>query len=197
MGERVNRRQFIRFAGYGLAAYVVGRPLWQLEQTTRIIRALAGQPVDCSGNPEQGREYPYDVIAVPGSGIVSDENGGYIPDAHSRLRLEGAAIVYEQQQAPNIVLLNGMPYPPNDGMREKEYIQHYAAGALGIDIPDDAIILEQQSINTATNFSQLRTMLDNIGLHRSLVVPMIIIWTGLSFMLVTMAWQLRVYLQSH
>ncbi|KKU83442.1 hypothetical protein A2973_03460 [Candidatus Gottesmanbacteria bacterium RIFCSPLOWO2_01_FULL_49_10] len=137
---------------------LAAKPLSDLDHTSRVLAAARGQEVSCYEPmyPEQD-VYPYDAIVVPGSGVQMSLEGHVVPDYFEQLRLEAAAIAVIRKKAPGVVLLDGVSSPQIDPFINRTYlqkeIQKLSEGTIVL--PDNAVIVENHSINTATNMQRL------------------------------------------
>lgn len=150
--RKVTRRVFLGI----LAGTAVGFPFLHPESTLRAMGAILGKSVDCGNNKEpQGSKYPFDAIVVPGAGIVETIDGNHTPSELGKMRLEAAAIAYSKGLAPSIVLVGWENTPKENGFTQKIYLQDAFKKLTGNLIPDEAILIEGLSINTATNMEEL------------------------------------------
>lgn len=106
----------------------------------------------------QWQDYPYSVILVPGDGPddVGRELGSY-----GKLRLKRAVALYQQQQAPFLLVSGGSVHPVgtqiNEAMEMKtELMQRYGIAA-------EAIIVEPHARHTTTNFRNAARLLARYG----------------------------------
>ena len=172
--RNVNRRFILRAIGLGTAGLVVVLPLLHIDNTLRVFRSVAlGEKVDCVPDTEgEVKNYPFDAIVVPGGGTVTTPQGAHIPNYYQQLRLDGAAIAYSKNLAPRIILLDGAKGPLEDGLTSKTYLQESLRRLAGgnASLPDEAIIIENRSINTATNMRELRKIVAAQNIKKVLIV---------------------------
>lgn len=170
--RRISRRRFLEVAlGFSVAA--VAEPyLVAGENAGRVIGSLLGNGVDCTNNKEsQNPQYPADAIAVPSGGIKWTDNGSCELKEDSKTRLEAAAIAYLNRLAPLIVLL-GVEKSPTDENLSKVYLQQ-AFSRLTENkrsIPEEAIVMENNSINTATNMREFSEIAEEREIKKVLIV---------------------------
>jgi uncharacterized SAM-binding protein YcdF (DUF218 family) len=173
MGIEARPGKFIRDSAIGAgAAFAVGLPVVNYENTSRAISALKGRKVDYVGvgDLESGK-YTFGAIAVPGAGSNVLSEGIYEPNGHGRIRLEGAAIAYAMGAAPIIILLHGEGHP-NIAESNRDYLQAmYAKHRTRTgNIPEWLIIDEATSINTSQDMEQLSKMREEYGNKPVLIV---------------------------
>lgn len=171
--RRIDRRLILRVAGLGTALVVAGPPLLHINNTIRLFGAAFGQEIDCATDKEaESKSYPFDAIVVPGGGTVLTPQGTRIPSDYQQLRLEGAAVAYSKNLAPRIILLDGIKGPFDGGLTSKTYLQESFQKLTGGNafLPDEAIIIEHRSINTATNMSELRRIVVARNIKKVLIV---------------------------
>lgn len=172
--RRVNRRFILKAVGLGTVGTVIVPPLVHIDNTLRVFKAAVfREKVDCAGDREaENKNYPFDAIVVPGGGSVLTPEGLYIPSDYQQLRLEGAAVAYSKNLAPRIILLDGAKNPIEDGLTSKRYLQESLKRLVGGNafLPDEAIIVENRSINTATNMSELRKIVAAQNIKTVLIV---------------------------
>ncbi len=63
-----NKRFMLKAAGALAALTIILPPVLHPENTIRIISALAGKDIDCTGAEQQDPRYQVDAIVVPGAG---------------------------------------------------------------------------------------------------------------------------------
>lgn len=172
--RRVSRRFILRAVGLGTVGTVVVPPLLHIDNTLRVFKSVAfGEKVDCAQDKEgEIQNYPFDAIVVPGGGSVTTPQGVHIPSYYQQLRLDGAAIAYSKKLAPRIILLDGVKGPSEDGLTSKTYLQKSLRRLTGENafLPDEAIIIENRSINTATNMRELRKIVAAQNIKKVLIV---------------------------
>ena len=153
-----------------LTIAVVGKPFLERENTDLALQALAGNQIQCANGVDTlDQRYPYDAIVVPGAGLIEKSKGVFVPSSFGEMRLEGAAIAYERELAPTIILLEGK-MNPGEELVDTRYIQKIYKGLTGKTVPDNQIIVETESINTATNMEKLRKILTDYGLKKVVIV---------------------------
>ena len=86
--------------------------------------------------------------------------------------MEAAAIKYIQKQAPIIILLDGKLEDSGDSLISKQYLQNKVKKLSQgtILLPDESVIIENISVNTATNMKQLRKLVDLHHLQQVLLI---------------------------
>lgn len=169
--ERKRGRRWILRAGtVGIGVAVVGPPLWHINNTLRILGTAFGNDIDCTNGKEaKEKGYPFDAIVVPGAGSVwTDE--GFIPNDYGRIRLEAAALAFARKLAPRIILLDGANSLPEDNQTNREYLKQTFGDTFGQELPEEAIIGENHSINTATNMRELKKIAKEHNLLKVIIV---------------------------
>lgn len=168
-----SRRDFFFQVGkLGLAA-AAGLPFVNFGNTLRVIGALSGEEVDCKNGVEsQNPKYLADAIVVPSAGSLKIDEKTYTPNDIGKMRLEAAAIAYANHLAPKIILLNGEKRAKEDELTEKKYLQDFFRKLTGETavIPDEAILIENHSVNTATNMEELAKIVTRHNLKKTLIV---------------------------
>ena len=115
----MSRRTFLTLAVVGGAAALFSRH----KNTVRTLIALSGGTVDwVSGLEKRQGNFPYDTIAVPGAGVVINEDGSAEPNEFEKLRLEAATLAYIYGFAPKIILLDGAMGPQVKSYPIKTYL---------------------------------------------------------------------------
>ncbi len=111
-----------------------------------------------------------DAILVPGGGV--NEYGW--PNAHTRQRLKAAAMLYAQNSDVKIILLLGKPsaHDPLEGYGNIKYLQlaYRTLAEADTGIPARSILVEDNSINTATNMQEAARLAKKYSLERFLLV---------------------------
>ncbi|HEY9844448.1 MAG TPA: ElyC/SanA/YdcF family protein [Candidatus Obscuribacterales bacterium] len=149
--------------------------LKQIEQLNQQTLAYLDQMVrDGNLGPRaQNREYPCDVIIVPGisADIPGDQpvtdlkTEGLTEDA--RKRLDTAIQDFREGKAPVIVVSGGCVHPESTRVSEALAMRDYL---LSKNIPADRILVEGQARHTTTNLRNVGRMMADHGLTRGLVV---------------------------
>lgn len=153
--RKITRRLVLKAGIVGIGAAFVGPPLLHPNNTLRLLGTALGNEVDCTAGKEAKEQgYPFDAIVVPGAGSVWT-NEGFIPNDYGKLRLEAAALAFERRMAPRIILLDGLKNPQEDADVNKKYLKNKFKDTFGQELPQDAIITENRSINTRTNMQEL------------------------------------------
>jgi uncharacterized SAM-binding protein YcdF (DUF218 family) len=163
----------LKAAGALTALGIILPPVLHFENTVRIIGTLSGAEVDCIGGVQpQDSKYKADAIVVPGAGIVREKDGTLEPNEYGRIRLEAAAIAFFNKEAPLIILLDGKTGSDDEQPAPVKYLQKmYTALNNGKDlIPEDALIVENKSVNTATNMQELTKIAEQKSIQLVLVV---------------------------
>lgn len=127
--------------------------------------ALLNNRVDCTGMVSSGSSgYPYDAIVVPGGG-AERIGGEVLPSLESQNRLRAAARLYSEKLAPKVILLDGYDdgVYRGGGVTPRDFLKRES-------VPDDAIMVEDSSINTATNMRELSRLAKSEDLRRVAVV---------------------------
>lgn len=144
---------------------LAAKPLSDLDHTSRVLAAARGQEVSCYEPiyAEQD-DYPYDAIVVPGGGAQMSPEGYVVPSDFEQIRLEAAAIAFTKKIAPKLILLDGAMDPQVDPSMNRRYLQNkiLSLSEGTIVLPDDSVIVENNSINTATN---MRALSELAALH--------------------------------
>lgn len=158
----------------GLASAAVLAEPWlaSADNAIRVIGSFFGDGVDCTNKKEsQNPQYPADAIAVPSGGTIRTDNGSYELNGDSRIRLEAAAIAYLNKFAPLIILL-GVEKSPSEENSAKVYLQEAFSRLTKntASIPEEAILMETNSINTATNMEELSKIAEERKIGRVVVV---------------------------
>lgn len=146
----------IRFSA--VAAALLGPPVYNHDISVNVIGGLSGADVGCSSPEELSGTYPYDVIAVPGASLYYNlDTKSYEPSTFERRRLDAAALLYIHGYADTVVLLSGKKDVGLDATASAQYlidqVSRYSQGAIAITM--DQIVVEGNSINTATNIREL------------------------------------------
>lgn len=165
-------KEWLVRAGFALAALAVGPPIVNFENTQRVTGALFGEDVSCGEGIELNNpQYRFDAIVVPGAGRLQTADGTFEPTEYGKLRLEAAAILYVHDFAPMVILLNGVGKSEEDTFTEVRYLQDKVQELTGNDtgIPDEAILMDDTSINTATNMSELARIAVEYGLQNVVI----------------------------
>jgi uncharacterized SAM-binding protein YcdF (DUF218 family) len=115
-----------------------------------------------------------DAILVPGGGMYQDAVGVFRPNAHTRQRLRAAAMLYAQNPDAKIVLLLGIPDESDarKGQANIDYLQRAYQWAIDTKdtIPTEDIVIDNHSINTATNMQEAARLAKQYGLEKFLLV---------------------------
>lgn len=168
--RRITRRRIILGAGAVFGTVFVGPPLLHIENTLRVFGAVLGNEVDCAeGKEPKEKSYPFDAIVVPGAGSVLTSQGSF-PNDYGKLRLEAAALAYLQKMAPRIILLDGTKSPQEDEHVNEKYLKDAFRNITGSELPQEAIIRENRSINTATNMQELSKITKEQNIVKVLII---------------------------
>jgi uncharacterized SAM-binding protein YcdF (DUF218 family) len=153
----------------GAIAGAIAEPLIvHPQEAQNAIAAFQGE-LDCGNGvtPETA-----DAIFVPGAGMTQDDNGVFAPDYYQKIRLEAAAILYSQSDPndrPYVVLLDGQPdqEDPLHGQSVVDYLQTEVEERTSDHkkIPSDHIVIDDTSINTASNMTAAKDIADELGIE--------------------------------
>ncbi len=161
--------------GSGLIAAFLGYPWLRDPRYAAAIygSVFFGGQMDCGSGVEPARRrYLADALVVPGAGMMVDGDGESVPNHEEQLRLEAAAKAYADSLAPYIVLLNGRSDHTDVTDKIVRFLNqsfHKYAGTTD-DIPADAIVIDEESYNTASNMEVLAEMAQLYNLRRVLMV---------------------------
>lgn len=159
IGKPNSKKRFILKAAGALTAFtIILPPALHPENSIRVISALAGKDIDCTGGTEpQDPRYHADAIVVPGAGMDREKDGTLQPNEFGKIRLEAAAISYFNKAAPLIILLDGKTSTGEEQSAPVTYLQDLFKKLNGNDtsIPEKALVVEENSFNTATNMQEL------------------------------------------
>ena len=110
-----------------------------------------------------------DVIVVLGGGTGSPEYPRQIVELSSAAdRMVYASWLYHQGAAPRLILTGG--YIPWMGEHEGSPAENMAFIMEMLDVPEDAMILEKESLNTYENALFTKAILDAEGINRIILV---------------------------
>lgn len=136
----------------------------------RVADALFSGNVECTaGLKPKDPDHPFDAIAIPGAGSTRALDGNIVPSEAGQIRLQAGARAYLAGYAPTIILLDGVARPGEDPSMNKRYLQRLL-GDNGQMIPDEAILEEHDSINTATNMKKLAKIVEEKGIKGVVIV---------------------------
>lgn len=131
-----------------------------------------GGKMDCGKGVEPARtQYLADALVVPGAGIMVDGDGDSVPNPEEQLRLEAAAKAYADGLAPYIVLLNGRStHTEVTGKIVRFLNQSFRKYTkTDNDIPAEALVIDEESYNTASNMEVLAGFAKKYNLRRILM----------------------------
>ncbi len=135
--------------GFFLAALIISLPTTHPTNTAFILKSLTENRADCSIDITANTpDYLFDAVLIPGAGIIRNHDGTLKPSPEGEKRLEAGAFAFSKRLAPNIILLDGK------GEWEEESISRKYLHQIAPDIPDESILEEHKSINTATNMKE-------------------------------------------
>ncbi len=171
--ERPSFREVVRKTALFITLWVLVQPMFNPDTVGLVIDAAMGKTPDCSsGKPSNTEGYPYDLIIVPGGGVYEDGDGVYKPNTYQRARLDAAAYAYVGGYAQDILLSGGDPDLGVDMNLSKNYLQGrvliYSDGEKSLD--DSHVVIEDESINTATGMAKVPKIMDELGAEKALVV---------------------------
>lgn len=157
----------------GVGTIIIIPFLINSENTKRVIESFSTGRVDCAAGIEpQSRDYPFDAIIIPGAGTIrSNGEEGQIFSESEAMRLTAAAYAFQQRVAPKTILLNGKA---SDGLHNQT--QAYFRQELkritndSSVILEDAITVEDTSINTSTNMEELAKLAKKHSLRKVLII---------------------------
>lgn len=168
--RKISRRLVLGSGVVGIGVAVIGPPLLHINNTLRVLGTALGNETDCaSGKEAKDKSYPFDAIVVPGAGSVLTSQG-FAPNDYGKMRLEAAALAYFQKMAPRIILLDGVKSLQEDGYASKEYLRNTFGDVFGQELPEEAIIGENRSVNTATNMKELSKIVKELNLVKVVIV---------------------------
>jgi len=161
---------------------LIGTPFRNSETSQMVVSALIQhESVYCTIPEAHPGEAPFDAALVPGSGVYFDDDElAYVPNTFQRRRNRAVALAYvggmilhyEVDGPPVIIMLDGEVAPGIDKNINKKDVQaqviSISQGAVAL--PDEAIIIENNSINTATNMREAKELVDQFGLGNVLVI---------------------------
>jgi len=131
--------------------------------SSSLVRSLEWQYLPPEELPNADR------IVVLGGGIGSPEYPRQIVELSSAAdRVVYASWLYHQGAAPKIILTGG--YIPWKGKREGSPAENMAIILEMLSVPDDALILEEDSLNTYENAVNTKAILDAEGINRIILV---------------------------
>jgi hypothetical protein len=181
--EPISLKRFIQIGLYSLALIgFFGLPLNNINNTERVLSVLSGQEtVDCTIGDPTTRSPQFEAILIPGSSVSYDEiDETFKPDKFQGRRDRAAALAYvsglvepyEQGGPPVIYLLNGDLGSDGDPTVSARDVQEQVSLISGgtIQLPSEAIVVESNSINTATNMKEAKKILDHFGIDNALIV---------------------------
>ena len=167
--RKISRRIVLKAGAVGFV-FFIGPPLLHINNTLRVLGTALGNEVQCVANKEaREASYPFDAIVVPGAGGVLTSQG-FAPNDYGKMRLEAAALAFARKMAPRIILLDGAKSPQEDGHANKEYLKNIFRDVFGQELPEEAIISENRSINTATNMKELSKIAKELNLVKVTIV---------------------------
>lgn len=136
----------------------------------RVAGALFGGKIDCTAGLEpENPDYSFDAIVIPGAGSMTAPDGKAIPSEAGQTRLQAGASVYLAGYAPTIILLDGAAGPGEKPSISKKYLQRLPDDNTRM-IPNEAILEEHDSVNTATNMKKLAEIVEEKGIRLVVIV---------------------------
>lgn len=163
----------LKLASIGFALSITLPFLFYPDNSIRIIESIFGHTVECANGIEpKNSGYLADAIVIPGGGGDGDNNSNFEPSPMAKLRLQAGAIAYERHVAPYIILLDGKSDPQQDQFMSRTYLKSWYKYHVGhtSTIPNDHILLESNSINTATNMAALGAIKNQYGFKSVIIV---------------------------
>lgn len=164
------RKPFRTFANTMLAMAIIGAsslPIMNYQTTKNVIAAEIGIPLDCPKPPESVNGiYPFDAVAVLGAGMaIQKDTGLYGPNTFEKGRLTAAALLYLAGYTDTIVLHVGKQKPGVDPHLEVQFLREKVMELSHntITIPEQAIILETDSVNTASSLQVSKQHIEEHG----------------------------------
>ena len=153
----------------GLIFVFFGVPFLNHDTTGRVLRALAGEKVDCSSGEPADKTYPFDVIAVPGAGIDFDSKGLPHPNVFQLQRLQAAAALYTIYGSEILLLDAG---PEDTAVTSVKYLQEQVDKISGrtVKLNSGKVSIITNTINTASNMQDLSEVMKSKGMKTAVIV---------------------------
>lgn len=157
----------------GFLGLAIVPPIVNFETTARVVtHFITGEKIDCSQNVLPiNTSKPYDAIVIPGAGFYK-ENGNFIPNTAERKRLLAGALEYVNGKSDVIILQDGILPQGADQNITREWLKAYirVISEFTMEIPDEAIIVDEKSFNTASGMSELKKNSEKYGTRNYLVI---------------------------
>lgn len=125
---------------------------------TAVCLLLIAVQVYRFGELDEAR--PADAAVVLGAAVFRER-----PSPVLRERINHAILLYEQGYVKTIIFTGGLG--DRDSLTEAEVARQYA---LARGVPDEAILMETTSTNTAENLANTKSLAEAQGLHSFLIV---------------------------
>lgn len=143
------------------------------QNTELVYKYYTDQSVECFNRVDSENEaYPFDAIVVLSGGVGLTPEGESIPNDFYKLRLEAAAISYIRGQAPRIIIHDGKMDTSIDPSTSQRFLKEEVSRLSGgkTELPDNAIIQEKDSLNTAGNIFELSKLVEQFNLNNLFLI---------------------------
>ena len=151
-------------------AVILAPVLMDTGNAKRVASAFFGGRVDCTAGLEpENPDYRFDAIVRPGAGSIAALDGDAIPSEAGQIRLKAGARAYLAGYASRIILLDGAVGPGEKPSISKKYLQRLLGDNARM-IPNEAILEEHDSVNTATNMEKLAEIVEEKGIRLVVIV---------------------------
>lgn len=165
--ERIRKRVMMLAA----AGTVILTPiLMDTGNAKRVAGALFTGNVDCTARQKpKDPDHPFDAIVIPGAGSIKALDGNAVPGEAGQIRIKAGARLYLAGYAPTIILLDGAAGPGEKPSISKKYLQRLLDDNTRI-IPNETILAENDSVNTATNMKKLAEIVEETDIRLVVIV---------------------------
>lgn len=171
------RRPFRTLVNNLIAVALIGcatMPIVNYNTTKNVIATQIGIPLDCPKPPEAVNGiYPFDAVAVLGAGMaLQKDTNMYGPNTFEKGRLTAAALLYLAGYSDTIVLHVGKQKPGVDPNLELLFLQEkvWNLSDQTVTLPDNAVIMDTESVNTASSLQISAQQINTYGWERVLYV---------------------------
>lgn len=154
----------------GFLGLAIVPPIVNFETTARVAtHFITGEKIDCAQNVLPSNLItPYDAIVIPGG------NGAYdlLPNKAQKIRLLAGAVAYVNGESEIIILHDGKLPKGADPKTTTKYLQAYVRiiSRHTMEIPEDNIIVDNTSINTASGMIELDKIDHRYGFRKHLLI---------------------------